>query len=298
MVDTPSPSVILPVREKMGKKRTAKATSKEPKSANHATAKGLLPVIISAILVAATPVALAFVWDVVWYVWGKSMLDHLSPLLIIVLFVLIIGGLAGYIVWSAMGTIPKPRIERWAKKLKIIPTLNSPQRIKCAVSCVVAIILISFSPLYAKQIYTSYKPIEPNITISTGQNPIINYGNTSGFGITVQAELPFAYQNYYNLHGFPNDNDYNCDIIIDLELTNGFLFLPIKDTPPNYVRIESGYIYQNKMRIFLSNIAPSFTTESLKLWVGNNGDPDVADDLLSTSVIIKDKKITRSSGGD
>jgi hypothetical protein len=110
------------------------------------------------------------------------------------------------------------------------------------------------------------QPIEPDITVTPGPNPIINTGGTQSITITVTPAFEPAYSNYIEVT-IPNDNPHKCNMTLKLETSEGFKFLPISDDLPDNFTVEEGYEYKSIMKIHIEGFPPKFSYKEIKFWV-------------------------------
>lgn len=106
-------------------------------------------------------------------------------------------------------------------------------------------------------ILSSEQPLFPSITTSPGLNPIWNTGDTQSIGITVAPAFEPPYRNNIKV-AIPNPNNHKCYMVLELELSEGFSFLPITATLPPNVTVGEGYEYKSVMRLYIDDFAPQF----------------------------------------
>jgi hypothetical protein len=109
------------------------------------------------------------------------------------------------------------------------------------------------------------KPTPPKVISSPSPNAIVNYGATVDIVITAIPDFKPPYVREIS-QIIPNDNPRECDVVLDLVASNGFNFMPLNTSLPENIIIQSGYEYQNKMRVYIRGFPPKITYE-LKLSV-------------------------------
>ena len=103
----------------------------------------------------------------------------------------------------------------------------------------------------------SEQPIEPNITSSTGDNPIVNTADTLTIFMTVQVAFEPEYTNEIAVI-VPNDNTRKCYMVIEFKTSEGFKFLPLNDNLPDNFTVEEGYEYKDVMTVYIQDFPPQF----------------------------------------
>lgn len=106
-------------------------------------------------------------------------------------------------------------------------------------------------------ILPSKQPLAPNITTSANPNPVWNTSDTQTVTITVYPDFHPPYSNNITVN-ITNSNSYKCYMVLELEASAGFRFLPITDGFPTNVVVEAGYEYKNIMRLYVDDFAPQF----------------------------------------
>jgi hypothetical protein len=124
-------------------------------------------------------------------------------------------------------------------------------------------IIVTVAGAYAVNATTHFvqfpweKPTPPMITSLLSPNPQINYGNkaTVKLTTTVVGTPPYVRDISQIIL---NDNPKECNLVIELLASDGFNFLPLNAVPENFI-VESGYEYNNKMRVYIKDFPPRIT---------------------------------------
>lgn len=110
---------------------------------------------------------------------------------------------------------------------------------------------------YLPSILPSEQPLFPSITTSPSPNPRWNTGDTQSITVTAAPDFQPPYSNNITVT-IPNPNSYKCYMVLELEASAGFYFLPITDNVPPNVTVEEGYQYESIMKLYIDDFAPQF----------------------------------------
>ena len=113
---------------------------------------------------------------------------------------------------------------------------------------------------YLPPILPSEQPLFPSITTSPSPNPRWNTGDTQSITVTATPDFQPPYSNNITVT-IPNPNSYKCYMVLELEASAGFCFLPITDGLPLNVDVGEGYEYKNVMILSINDFAPQFHLE-------------------------------------